>query len=320
VSATQCAFCDYLNPVGAKSCKKCNAPFHLAPCPFCTAVNDIAATSCYKCHAGLEPHTVRIFDTALDDDQDQKTLPDIVAHTRVGAAAAVSRMARTEPAMHAAPVPLAEAVGSAAGAQPAAAAPAGPLRAEPKLKTNRGPAIGVAVTALVVVAGIAFLALRSPSTKESTKENAPENAATAKTAPSRPIVTAPVAMPASPASQPVPANTNPSPTPQTAAPAINTNAPVAAAPAAPTKPAESASVKPAAPVAPPGSTAVVAKVAPANAAKTTGARRPAERAAKQRVAPAAYAPVTAPPVVPPLRRPPPPVCTEAVAALGLCPK
>lgn len=332
VSATQCAFCDYLNPVGAKNCKKCNAPFHLAPCPFCTAVNNIAATSCYKCHAGLEPHSVRIFDSLDHDDQDQKTLPDIVAHTRTSASA---RTARVEPAMQSFSGPTAKrdentvagstvTRASIAVEQPVTAAMPLVARSEPQLKTSRGPAVGVALAALAVVAGIAFFALRGSPAKEAAtaaKETAGAKAATAASTPAavptpptvRPIVTAPENSPAPKAvTAPTSAPTSAAVAPTAATPTASSAAaaPVATVPAKGAPPTQSTP-----PPAPPVATALVTQTAPVKAvSKSHTQRRVAARAA---TSPATQ---SSAPIVAPLRLPPPPPCTEAVAALGLCPK
>lgn len=324
MSATQCAFCDYLNPVGAKSCKKCNAPFHLAPCPFCTAVNDIAATSCYKCHAGLEPHQVRIFDSLEDDDLDQKTLPDIVAHTRTSTSIG-ARAARVEPAMQSTPPPETKREPPAvmevpAAEQPIAAGISMPARSEPQLKTHRGPAIGVAVAALAVVGGIAFFALRGPATKEAaTAASVPAAARPIVTAPSNaPAVAAPNTAAARTSAPPASAVVPPIATPTTSSATVTAPAAKATpvpAPLAQSTPPQSTLPQSTLPPAPPIATAAVTKAAPAKvASKSHTQRRATERAAAPRAAqPAA-------PVVAPLRLPPPPPCTEAVAALGLCPK
>jgi hypothetical protein len=47
----QCPFCNHANPAGAKYCNDCGSPLHLKPCNHCEAINDEVASNCYKCGA-----------------------------------------------------------------------------------------------------------------------------------------------------------------------------------------------------------------------------------------------------------------------------
>jgi ribosomal protein L40E len=47
--ASQCLFCDHVNPAGAKFCNDCGSPLHVKRCSQCEAVNDQAAENCSKC-------------------------------------------------------------------------------------------------------------------------------------------------------------------------------------------------------------------------------------------------------------------------------
>jgi Double zinc ribbon len=53
MSVNTCPFCEQINPAEAKFCNACGGALHLAPCPKCGAVNDVAAAQCYQCHARL---------------------------------------------------------------------------------------------------------------------------------------------------------------------------------------------------------------------------------------------------------------------------
>ena len=45
----QCPFCNHANPAGAKYCNDCGSPLHLKPCNRCEAINDQVASNCYTC-------------------------------------------------------------------------------------------------------------------------------------------------------------------------------------------------------------------------------------------------------------------------------
>lgn len=45
----QCPYCDYANPDGARFCNACGSRLHLKLCNHCEAINDQAVTNCYQC-------------------------------------------------------------------------------------------------------------------------------------------------------------------------------------------------------------------------------------------------------------------------------
>jgi len=47
--ASQCLFCDHVNPAGAKFCNNCGSQLHVKQCSRCGAINDQAAKTCFKC-------------------------------------------------------------------------------------------------------------------------------------------------------------------------------------------------------------------------------------------------------------------------------
>jgi hypothetical protein len=56
MSPTRCPFCEHDNPADAKFCSECGGALHLAPCPKCGAVNQVAASVCYQCRSQLRGH------------------------------------------------------------------------------------------------------------------------------------------------------------------------------------------------------------------------------------------------------------------------
>ena len=53
MSFARCPFCEHANPAAGKFCSECGGALHLAPCPKCGAVNEVAASVCYQCRSPL---------------------------------------------------------------------------------------------------------------------------------------------------------------------------------------------------------------------------------------------------------------------------
>src|SRR5262245_17918030 len=53
MSFTRCPFCEHGNPADAKFCSECGGALHLAPCTSCGAVNQVTANTCYQCRSPL---------------------------------------------------------------------------------------------------------------------------------------------------------------------------------------------------------------------------------------------------------------------------
>jgi hypothetical protein len=53
MSLIRCPFCERGNPADAKFCSECGGALHLAPCPTCGAVNQVGAGACYQCRSPL---------------------------------------------------------------------------------------------------------------------------------------------------------------------------------------------------------------------------------------------------------------------------
>jgi hypothetical protein len=56
MSFTRCPFCEHANPEAGKFCSECGGALHLAPCPKCGAVNQVTASVCYQCRSQLRGH------------------------------------------------------------------------------------------------------------------------------------------------------------------------------------------------------------------------------------------------------------------------
>jgi hypothetical protein len=49
MSSFGCSFCQHFNPIDAKYCNECGSTLRLRPCEQCDAVNDLDAANCYQC-------------------------------------------------------------------------------------------------------------------------------------------------------------------------------------------------------------------------------------------------------------------------------
>ena len=72
---SQCPFCKHINPASAKFCSDCGSPLHLKPCPKCEAVNDWAATNCHSCGDEFARTTEAIVPHAAPAHDDIATRP-----------------------------------------------------------------------------------------------------------------------------------------------------------------------------------------------------------------------------------------------------
>jgi hypothetical protein len=160
VQEIQCAFCECRNPIDAKACKSCNAPFHLAPCPFCAAVNRISDTVCYKCHAGLDQRTIKIFNSPAEEAEHEKTIPNFASQMSVTAVA--SQVVPSE-VMRSTPTPIVAPFAATDSPRAPALPPTTPPPAEPLHRApppaNRTFVIAASAAAVFIAAALAFVAL-----------------------------------------------------------------------------------------------------------------------------------------------------------------
>jgi hypothetical protein len=79
---TRCPFCEHSNPAGAKFCGECGGALHLVPCPSCGAVNQVTASACYQCRRPLQGRGVTAPAPSLPTDLSD-LLPGSISGTAV---------------------------------------------------------------------------------------------------------------------------------------------------------------------------------------------------------------------------------------------
>jgi hypothetical protein len=82
LSFTRCPFCEHPNLAEGKFCSECGGALHLAPCPKCGAVNQVTSSVCYQCRSPLQGRGVAAPAPSLPTDLSD-LLPDSISGTVV---------------------------------------------------------------------------------------------------------------------------------------------------------------------------------------------------------------------------------------------
>jgi double zinc ribbon protein len=82
MSSTRCPFCEHGNAADAKFCSECGGALHLVPCPSCGAVNQVTASACYQCRRPLQGRGATAPAPSLPTDLSD-LLPDSISGTVV---------------------------------------------------------------------------------------------------------------------------------------------------------------------------------------------------------------------------------------------
>ena len=96
MSFTRCPFCEHANPEAGKFCSECGGALHLAPCQKCGAVNQVSSSVCYQCRSPLQGRGVAAPAPSLPADLSD-LLPDSLSGTFVSKSLPVAVVRESSP-------------------------------------------------------------------------------------------------------------------------------------------------------------------------------------------------------------------------------